>query len=256
MLATLRVYLTGRISIEHGSKLLDERQLAGRQGRLAFAFLAKERHCPVSREQLTSIVWSDTPPREADAALNAILSKLRAALRKVGVDSAGCVEVQSGTVQMRLPSDSWIDIEEAAHSIDEANGALRAGDTSRAWSHANVVVTVARRPFLPDEEAPWIEAQRAKLRSLLVRGLHNLSRVSAMNGEDALAVQYASEIIDLEPFQESGYRHHMQLPAQMGNRAEALRVFGKCRELLRDELGTNPAPETEALFLQILRAGQ
>jgi hypothetical protein len=39
-LATPRVYLTGRISIEHGSKMLDERELVGRQGRLAFAFLA------------------------------------------------------------------------------------------------------------------------------------------------------------------------------------------------------------------------
>jgi DNA-binding SARP family transcriptional activator len=45
----------------------------------------------------------------------------------------------------------------------------------------------------------------------------------------------------------------MRLHAQMGNRAEALRVFGRCRELLREELGASPSPETEALFLQILR---
>jgi DNA-binding SARP family transcriptional activator len=45
----------------------------------------------------------------------------------------------------------------------------------------------------------------------------------------------------------------MRLHAQMGNRAEALRVFGRCRELLREELGTSPSPEAEALFLHILR---
>jgi DNA-binding SARP family transcriptional activator len=89
-----------------------------------------------------------------------------------------------------------------------------------------------------------------------VRGLHILSQITAKNGEHALAVQYASEIIELEPFQETGYRHLMQMHAQMGNRAEALRVFGKCRELFRDELGADPSQETERVFLEILRAGQ
>ena len=62
----------------------------------------------------------------------------------------------------------------------------------------------------------------------------HLSRVSAIHGEHALAVQYATEIIEREPFQETGYRHLMQMHAEMGNRGEALRVFGKCRELFRD----------------------
>ena len=114
---------------------------------------------------------------------------------------------------------------------------------------------IARRPFLAGEEAPWIEARRAKLRSLLVRGLHILSQITARNGEDALALQYATEIVEVEPFQETGYRHLMQVHAQMGNRGEALRVFGKCRELFRDELGADPSQETERLFLEILRAG-
>ena len=77
-----------------------------------------------------------------------------------------------------------------------------------------------------------------------------------MTGEASLAVQYASEVIELEPFRETAYQHLMRLHAQMGNRAEALRVFGRCRELLRDELGASPSPELEALFLEILRAGQ
>ena len=63
----------------------------------------------------------------------------------------------------------------------------------------------------------------------------------------------ASEVIDLEPFRETAYQQLMRLHAQMGNRAEALRVFGRCRELLREELGASPSPETQALFLQILR---
>jgi len=255
-LAPLRIYLTGRISIEYGETLVEERELAGRQGRLAFAFLTSERHRPVTKEELTAIVWPDTPPREIDTALNAILSKLRAVLKKTGVTPTHVIEVCSGTIQLRLPSDVWIDLEHAANSLDAAEGALRSGATRGAWSHAVALVIIARRPFLPGEDASWIEARRVRLRSLLVRGLHVLSQIAAAHGEYPLAVQYATEIVELEPFQETGYRRLMGVHAEMGNRAEALRVFGKCRELFRDELGADPSQETERVFLEILRAGQ
>ncbi len=255
-MATLRIYLTGRVSIEYGEKLVEERDLSGRQGRLAFAFLSSERQRPVAKEELISVVWADKPPNEIETALGAILSKLRAAVKQVAPSVAGAVDVRSGTVQMRLPRDVWIDLEYAANAIDEAEGALRSGDTRSAWSHAMALAVIARRPFLPGEDAAWIEARRTRLRALLVRGLHILSRITATNGEPALAVQYAAEIIELEPFQETGYRHLMQMHSQMGNRGEALRVFGKCRELFRDELGADPSQETERVFLEILRAGQ
>jgi DNA-binding SARP family transcriptional activator len=78
--------------------------------------------------------------------------------------------------------------------------------------------------------------------------------VSRVNDESALAVQYASEIVQLEPFRETGYQHLMRLHADMGNRGEALRVFGRLRELLRDELGAEPSPQTQAIFQEILTA--
>ncbi len=252
-MATLRIYLTGRIAIEYGDRLVDERDLAGRQGRLALAFLTSERQRPLTKEQVTSAVWPGGPPREVDTALSAILSKLRSAMNKAAPAGTAAVDVRSGTIQMRLPPDAWIDLEYAANSLDQAEGAVRAGDARGAWSHAVALVIIARRPFLPGEDAPWIEARRTRLRGLLVRGLHILSRITAENGEQALAAQYASEIIEVEPFQESGYRLLMQMHAGMGNRGEALRVFGKCRELLREELGADPSQETEKVFLDILR---
>jgi DNA-binding SARP family transcriptional activator len=118
-----------------------------------------------------------------------------------------------------------------------------------------VAVSIAQRSFLADEEAPWIETRRAQLRSIHVRGLHGLATISASNGEPSLAVQYLHQILELEPFRETAYQELMRTHAQAGNRAEALRVFGRCRGLLRDELGTSPSPATEAVFLEILRQG-
>jgi DNA-binding SARP family transcriptional activator len=88
---------------------------------------------------------------------------------------------------------------------------------------------------------------------MLLRGLHCLSETSAINGEPALALQYASEVLEIDPYRETAYQHLMRLHAGLGNSAEALLVFARCREYLREELGASPSPETERLYLSILR---
>jgi DNA-binding SARP family transcriptional activator len=163
------------------------------------------------------------------------------------------VSVQNGAVSLELPLDAWLDIEGAANAIDEAEGAQRRGDVIAAWSHGNVAAVIARRPFLPSEEAPWIEKQRQKLGSTLIRSLQCLSIVSADAGDLESAVQYAAQVVELEPFRETAYHQLMTLHVRRGNAAEALRVFADCRERLRDELGASPSPDIERFHLSILR---
>jgi DNA-binding SARP family transcriptional activator len=255
-LAKPRIYVTGQICLEDAGRLVTERDLPGRQGRLAFAFLVVNRTHPVSRDDIMSVVWPDEPPGDSDTALSAILSKLRAAFRTLGWDAQACdIQSHSGTLTLRTPNDTWIDIEAAANAIDQAEGALRRQDYRGAWGDANIAASIARRPFLPHADAPWIEARRVALRAALARALQCLTIISAHNDEPELAVQYANELIELEPFRETAYQQLMRLHAGSGNRAEALRVFARCRELLRDELGTAPSAQTEAVFLEILRSG-
>jgi len=247
-----RIYLTGRLAIEHeGTLILDEAAFPGRQGRLVFAFLASDAHRAVPRTELTEVLWGDSPPREADTTLSAVLSRLRGLLRRIpsGADIAG----QNGAIGLRLPADAWLDLEGAANAVDEAEGAQRRGDHASAWSHANIAAVIARRPFLPSEEAPWIERQRQRLSSVLIRGLRCLSAVGAETGDLVSAVQYAIQVVDLDPLRESAYRQLMKLHLRTGDAAEALRVFATCRRRLRDELGVSPSPEIAQLHLAILR---
>ncbi|HUE86779.1 MAG TPA: BTAD domain-containing putative transcriptional regulator [Vicinamibacterales bacterium] len=252
-MAPPRIYLTGHVAVEYGSTLVDERHLAGRQGRLAFAYLIAHRATPVSRDRLLEVIWRETPPPEVETALSAILSKLRGALKKAQFDEAG-IDLRMGAVRVRLPADVRIDMEEAANAIDMADGCWRQRDGRGAWANANVAVAIGRRPFLADEEAPWIAAPRERLRAMLSRGLQILTTVSLENGESELAVQHANDLVALDPFRETSYQQLMRLHARMGNRGEALRVFSRLRELLRDELGTSPSPQSEAIFLEILTA--
>jgi SARP family transcriptional regulator, regulator of embCAB operon len=253
-LAIPRIYLTGSVAIEHGELLTRERLFPGRQGRTAFVFLAVNRHRGVHREELVGAIWPGDAPHQSDSSLDAILSKLRGMLKSAGFAGDAGVTVSSGSIALQLPAHTWIDLEACANALDEAEGALRRTDLVSAWSLANVAVVISRRPFLPDVEAPWIESQRNALRAMQMRALQCLVAVSASSGEPLLAIQHAAEMVRLEPFRETAYQLLMKMHAAAGDRAEALRVFAKCRELLRDELGVSPSPQTEVVYLEILRA--
>jgi DNA-binding SARP family transcriptional activator len=247
----LRIYLAGRVAIEApDGRIANQAAFAGRQGRLAFAYLVL-RHRPVTREELVDLLWGEALPPSWDAALSAVISRLRGMLGSIGASRQAIVSTL-GTYEIRLPAGTWIDIEAAARATHEAEAALQVSDQRAAWGAASVAYHIARRPFLPGEEGPWVEQQRAHLAALHVRAAECLATVSLRNDEPSLAAVLAEEVVRQEPFRETGYQLLMRAHAAAGSRAQALLTYERCRRLLADELGTDPSPETQALHLQIL----
>ena len=249
----LRIYLTGRLDIEHDTVLADARLIPGRQGRRALAYLTCERARPITREDLAGAIWNEQVPSAWDTALRVLLSKLRVLFGSLGLPGADLITNAAGCYQFHLPSGTWVDIEAAAASIDEAEGAVRARTLRAAWGPLMVATVIAKRTFLPGEDGEWVERQRSRVHGIRVRALDCLADIRLINGEGPLAVETATEAIALEPFREAGYQRLMRIHAALGNRAEALRVYEQCRHLLTGELGTDPSPETEAVYLELLR---
>ncbi len=248
----LRIYLTGRVLVEdNGAILLDERRLMGRQGRLTFAYLAYERLRVVSRDELAEELWPGAVPPSWERSLSALISKLRALL--AGLDGVA-LDGSFGHYRLSLPADAWIDVEAAGEAIDHAESALRAKEPREARGWALVAYQISRRTFLMGEEGPWATLKRSGLRDVLVRAHECLSEPSIWQAEPEYAVKHAREAVALEPFRETGYQLLMRAHAAVGNRAEALRVYERCRNLLSEELGVPPSSQTEAVYLDILRS--
>ena len=136
-----RIYLCGRVTVERNGRTLSEAALGGRQGRLLFAFLGTRRTQPVSKAHLIDAIWGPRTPPSVETAINALVSKLRAALRKLGVPRPHGVASDVGTYQFVVPS-AWIDIEDARTAIDRAEGALRGNAAANAWASANVAAAI------------------------------------------------------------------------------------------------------------------
>lgn len=246
--SSLRVYLTGQVCAQRGQQILRENQFSSRQARLLFAYLLCQQSQAVTKEQLAEVLWPGEIPAAWDSALKSLVSKLRRPLATLDLSIAA----QFGCYQLSLPTGSWVDLEVASTCVDEAEGALRAGGVNQSWGPTNVALTIAKRPFLPGEDGEWVAQKRRDLRDCLVRALDCYVQICLATNQTSLAAQMAAQTVSLEPFRETGYQQLMRSHAALGNRAEALRVYQKCRELLAEELGVDPSPETEALYLELL----
>ena len=249
----LRITLAGRVSIRAGEQEVGEERLAGRQGRLLFAYLVIERGRPVPRDELADVLWGASPPATWEKGLTVLVSRLRSALADSALGGAAALSNALGCYRLDLPDGTWVDVEAAAAASREAGAALEDGrldDTLTLGAHA---LEVLRRPFLAGDEGLWVEAKRRELADIADEALACCVDANVAVGRPGEGARVAEEAIALQPFRESGYRRLMQAHAAAGNRAEALRVYDRCRRLLSEELGAYPSPETEKIFRELLK---
>ena len=240
-----KIQLCGRLVVRIGGRRV-EGELPGRQGRLAFAYLALNRHRVVTRAALVDALWPVEPPALVDTAVNALLSKLRKA---IGPD------ILDGRADLRLVlTDAWIDVEAASEAIHRAEGAAARGAWADVWGPGRVALHIVRRGFMSGEDAPWIDEQRRILEDIELRALECIAESSLELGPSELdsARRSGRDLVRLAPHRESGHRLLMRALAAEGNEAEALVVYERLRLLLRDDLGASPSPATQELHRALL----
>ncbi len=248
----LRIHLCGRITLVGDGGAVDERDLPGRQGRLALARLCLEQQRPVSSERLIDCLWGDEPPHDAVGALASIVSKLRTILRRADTEASARILGGPGTYELRLGTGSTVDLQDARNAIDRAEGDRRRHDVRAAWANATVAVSIARRGFLPSEHAAWVRAVGAELERTALRGYDCLTWVWTAQGDGVLATAMAQQAVDLAPLHEPAWRALMTAQAEFGSRADALRTYRRCRDTLSGELGVSPDPATVQLYEHLL----
>jgi DNA-binding SARP family transcriptional activator len=241
-----RVQLCGNFAVELAGRRVDQ-ALPGRQGRLLFAYLTLARPQRVTRDALIDALWGGTPPRAAGAALNVLVSKVRAA---VGPD------VLRGRTELTLtlPEPTHVDVEAAALALHTAESALARGDWRRAWTLGLSALFVARRTLLPDAESPWVESWRRRLTETYVGALECYATACLEIGGPELpgAERAARELIEAAPLRETGHLLLMRALAARGNVAEALAAYERLRVLLREDLGVDPGPAVQDMHAELL----
>jgi class 3 adenylate cyclase/DNA-binding SARP family transcriptional activator len=200
------------------------------------------------RADIATLIASLWPDAEGDAAKVAFDSNLHR-LRKL-VDIEDVLTLSEGKLSLD-PGRCWVDVwafDELVIRIEAM--AQRSADTREA-NPADLATELLRLyagHFIEKEsQDPWAVAARDKLRAKFVRGVATLGADFERRKEWEQSAALYGRALELDNLAEGLYRRLMVSYRELGETAEALQVYRRCRDMLSIVLGLSPSPETEAI---------
>ncbi|MER7408207.1 BTAD domain-containing putative transcriptional regulator [Streptomyces sp. NPDC000070] len=193
-------------------------------------------------QTLIDEVWTDDPPQDAHAALQALIGRLRRALGKDAVTS------DTGGYRLAATPDD-IDLFVFERLVRQGTDALAADTPALAERHLDDALALWRGPALVDlpdrtaatrPEATRLEATRARAEARL-----RLGRAPDV-------VPELRELTAVHPYDEPLHALLIRALRDTGREADALAAYESARRALAEDLGTDPGPHLRALHADLL----
>ena len=236
--------LAVRVLGDFGVDGLEPHAIGSRKARLALHLLALAGGQAVPSGVLIDAIWGHTPPARPEDQLAVLISRLRSV---VGRDRIGH---RDGGYQLRC---DWLDAAELAVLTGEVERRQAAGNVMGAAAAARVALSLVRGDgprALPGE---WALLRQAELVRLVGRARQVAAAALLDAGDWMAAADAAAAALERDPYDEVALRVLLRAYALGGRVAAALAAYASTRERLAEELGTDPSPETQALYTAILR---
>lgn len=238
---SLSIRVLGDFSVDG----LELQALGSRKARTLLRLLALGRGGFVPVDALVDCLWGDDLPASPADQLSVLVSRLRAAF--------GRQRVERGDAGYRLHYD-WLDADELTDILAEVEQRLATGNAPGAAAAARAGLSLIRGEVLAGAASgDWAIAQIGTLARLIAHARRTAALALAASGSWLEAADLAAQALARDPFDEDALRLLMRWNVSAGRDAAALAAYAETRRRLADELGVDPAPETEALHTAILR---
>lgn len=236
--------LAVRVLGDFGVDGVPPQALGSKKARLALHLLALGAGHVVPSSALADALWPEAGPRRPDDQIAVLMSRLRSVL---GRDR---IEHRDGGYLLRC---DWLDATELAALAAEVERRRAAGNAVGAAAAARVALSLVRggEPTAPPGE--WAQLRQAGLERLTSRARRAAAEALLDAGDWVAAADAAAAALDRDGYDEAALRVLLLAYATGGQVAAALAAYASARERFADELGTDPSPQTAAVYTAILR---
>ncbi len=212
-----------------GERVLSVLSQPTRLALLTYLAVAEPRG-PHRRDTVTFLLWPDREDARARRALRQTLHLLRRSLGREVLTGFGGDSVGLAAGALRCDAvtfDEALDQGRPAEALDLYGGPFLKGF------------------HLPDtrEFEAWVEGERRRLGRRAKEAAWELVDGSSNEDPDK-AMDWARRAIELDPYDESGWRRLFALMERGGDRAGAVRAYERLAARLEAELGMEPSAET------------
>ena len=147
----------------------------------------------------------------------------------------------------------WLDATELSVLTREVETRRAAGNVMGAVAAARVALSLIRGDGPQPLAGEWAQLRQAELERLIGRARLVAATALLEAGDWMAAADAASAAAERDPYDEAALRVLLRAYVMGGRVAGALAAYAGTRARLADELGTDPSPETTALYTAILR---
>lgn len=201
---------------------------------------------PVSSDALIDRVWADAPPVKARNALAAYVSRLR----RVLAAEVGEARIIRGPGGYMLQADEHsVDLHRFRHQIRDARKTQNPVDAVTLFNDA--LDMWAGEP-LSAIDTPWANQLRSSLAAERFSVILERNDAALRAGRHAELLGELVETAQTHPLDERVAGQLMVAQYRSGRQDHALETYRFVRERLANELGVDPSPALEAVYVQIL----
>jgi DNA-binding SARP family transcriptional activator len=236
--------LAVRVLCDFGVDGVEPQALGSRKARLALHLLALADGQAVPPDVLIDALWAGDPPARPEGQLAVLLSRLRSVLGRERI------VLRDRGYLLRC---DWLDAAELVLLTGEVEARQAAGHVMGAAAAARVALSLIRGAGPQPLPGEWAQLRHAELDRLIGRARLVAATALLEAGDWMAAAEGASAASQHDPYDESALRLLLRAYVAGGRAAEALARYAEARKRFADELGTDPSPQTVALYTAILR---
>ncbi|MDQ0268558.1 BTAD domain-containing putative transcriptional regulator [Cytobacillus purgationiresistens] len=143
-----------------------------------------------------------------------------------------------------------LDYEEFEYWI--ASG-LDSNQMERAKESLERALLLYKGEFLADHKLDdWSNSKRDRLKLLFLRGAEKIAQAYIALKDVNKAIYWCDRILDYEETWEEAYRLLMYCFYRTNNRSQSIKIYHKCKDMLKKELAVEPLPSTEKMYRMIV----
>jgi Bacterial transcriptional activator domain/AAA ATPase domain len=233
-----------RVLSDFGVDGIEPQALGSRKGRLALCALSLAGGQAVPADVLIDTLWGDAPPSRPEDQLAVLISRLRSVLGRDRIEHRD---------RGYLLICDWLDASELAAVTDEMERRRGAGNVLGAAAAARVALSLLRGYQPPPVPGGWAQLRLAELDRLAGRARRAAATALLESGDWMSAADAATAAVEFDGYDEVSLRVLLRAYVAGGRVAAALAAYAQARERLITDLGSDPSPETVALYTAILR---
>lgn len=240
---TIYIRALGRMQVKVNNRLLtlsDWQTQAARD--LFFLLLAHPEG--LTKEEIGLVFWPDAAPEDLKFRIKNTVYRLRHA---VGKDA---VVFEHECYRFNNQLDYEYDVESF---LRENALAQQVKDPLQKLTHYREAIKLYKGLYLAEVNETWVYSHREHLRQNYLSILLQVAEIYLGMSNYELALEYVQRALDEDNCLEAAYRLSFRIYAAMGNRPALVRQYQKCCEVLQREINADPSPQTQALYLELIK---